>query len=92
MAALEALGRGFGGGWSWFWRWVELGFGHCGPPAAQRCAGNIKISKIFINKELYLDRIFKILIPEGLDLSISGINNLPVKSEGPAPTMRKKRA
>jgi hypothetical protein len=47
---------------------------------------------IFINKELGLDQICKIFIPDGLDLSISGINDLPVKSEGPAPTMRKKRA
>ena len=39
---------------------------------------------IFINKELGLDQICKIFIPDGLDLSISGINDLPVKSEGPA--------
>jgi len=33
---------------------------------------------IFINKELGLDQNRKIFIPDGLDLSISGINDLRI--------------
>ncbi len=53
-------------------------------PGALCSVGKINLFMIFINNELGLDRIFKILIPEGLDLSISGINDLPVKCEDPA--------
>jgi hypothetical protein len=43
-----------------------------------------KSPKIFNPCWLDLDQVCKIFIPDGLDMSISGINNLLVKCEGPA--------
>jgi hypothetical protein len=43
---------------------------------------------IFINKELDLDQIYMIFIPEDLDLSIFGMSDLPVNPQSRLPIAR----
>jgi hypothetical protein len=47
-----------------------------------------KKPKIFNPDELGLDQIYKIIIPNGLDLSIFGMSNLPVNQKSRLPVAR----